>query len=92
MGTYYARVAKQYGFTHEVERIIKAWNVGDRELALQEVTEEMLDRLAAVGPSEKVLARYEDLRRQGVTNPVVWLPVGCPPDLAMETISTFQDS
>ena len=92
MGTYYARVAKQYGFTEEVDRITRAWNAGDIELALKEVSEEMLARLAAVGPPEKVLARYETLRKSGITNPVVWLPVGCPPALALETIHTFQDS
>ena len=92
MGTYYARVAKQYGFEKEVDRITQAWNAGDRELALKQVTDEMLTRLAAVGPPETVLARYESLRKAGVTTPVVWLPVGCPPDLALETIHTFQDS
>lgn len=92
MGTYYARVVKQYGFSQEVDKIRTAWNAGEREVALQEVTDEMLDRLAAVGPPDKVLARYEALRKAGVTNPVVWLPVGCPPELALETIHTFQDS
>ncbi|MHA1977109.1 MAG: LLM class flavin-dependent oxidoreductase [Candidatus Hodarchaeales archaeon] len=92
MGTYYARVVKQYGFNKEVDRIIQAWNSGDRELALKEVTDEMLARLAAVGSPEAVLARYASLRKAGVTNPVVWLPVGCPPALALETIHTFQDN
>ncbi len=92
MGTYYARVAKQYGFTEEVDKIKQAWKVGDRELALKNVTDEMLDRLAAVGSPDKVLARYESLRKRGVKNPVVWLPVGCPPELALDTIATFQDS
>ena len=46
-------------------------------------------RLAAVGPPEKVLARYDELRKAGVTIPVVWLPVSCPPELALETIHTF---
>ena len=51
----------------------------------------MLERLAAVGRPEKVLAKYEEFRKQGVTQPVVWLPASCPPDLAIETIQTFID-
>ena len=89
MGTYYARVVKEYGFIEEVDKIRTAWNAGERETALKLVTDEMLDRLAAVGSPEKVLARYEDLRKAGATQPVVWLPTSCPPDLAMETIQTF---
>ncbi|MHA2389598.1 MAG: LLM class flavin-dependent oxidoreductase [Candidatus Hodarchaeales archaeon] len=92
MGTYYARVARQYGFSKEVDRISQAWKSGNRELAIKEVTDDMLSRLAAVGPPDEVLARYETLRKAGVTNPVVWLPVGCPPALALETIHAFQDS
>jgi len=64
----------------------------ERELALKEVSDDMLERLAVVGPPEKVLAKYEALRKTGVTNPVVWLPVGCPPALALETIHTFNDN
>jgi alkanesulfonate monooxygenase SsuD/methylene tetrahydromethanopterin reductase-like flavin-dependent oxidoreductase (luciferase family) len=92
MGTYYARVVKEYGFIEEVDKIREVWKAGDREVALTLVTDEMLDRLAAVGPPEKVLTRYEELRKAGATQPVVWLPASCPPDLALETIHTFLDT
>jgi len=91
MGTYYARIVKQYGFTAEVDRITKAWQNGQKELAINEVTDDMLTRLAVVGSPDQVLARYDNLRKNGVTLPVVWLPVNCPPALALETINTFTE-
>ncbi len=89
MGTYYARITKQYGFDTEVDRITKAWQNGRKDLAINEVTDEMLARLAVVGSPDEVLARYDILRKSGVTLPVVWLPVKCPPSMAIETINTF---
>jgi alkanesulfonate monooxygenase SsuD/methylene tetrahydromethanopterin reductase-like flavin-dependent oxidoreductase (luciferase family) len=91
MGTYYARVAKQYGFIAEVDRITKAWQNGEKELAIDELTDEMLARLAVVGSPDQVLARFDNLRKNGVTLPVVWLPFNCPPSLALETISAFNN-
>lgn len=89
MGTYYARIVEKYGFQTEVSKIVKAWQNGQRELAINEVTDDMLTRLAVVGSPDQVLARYDILRENGVTLPVVWLPVKCPPSLALETINTF---
>ncbi|MCK4849358.1 MAG: LLM class flavin-dependent oxidoreductase [Candidatus Heimdallarchaeota archaeon] len=92
MGTYYSRIVKQYGFIAEVDRITKAWQNGQKELAINEVTDTMLTRLAVVGSPDYVLTRYEILRKNGVTLPVVWLPVKCPPSLALETINTFTEA
>ena len=89
MGTFYARIVKKYGFANEVDRIRKKWQNGQKKLAIDEVTDEMLSRLAVVGSPEEVLTRYEILRKKGVTLPVVWLPFNCPPPLALETINTF---
>ena len=91
MGTFYARIVKQYGFTSEVDRIIEAWRNKRKDLAIDAITDKMLDRLAVVGYPAQVKNRYDDLRRKGVSLPVVWLPYNCPPELALETIRAFTD-
>ncbi|MHA2345562.1 MAG: LLM class flavin-dependent oxidoreductase [Candidatus Hodarchaeales archaeon] len=91
MGTYYARVAHEYGFNEEVRKIIQAWKAGEQEIAIKAVTDQMLEKLAAVGTPDYVRRKYEEFRRRGVTLPVVWLPASSPPEIAMETIHTFLD-
>ncbi|MFX1506565.1 MAG: LLM class flavin-dependent oxidoreductase [Promethearchaeota archaeon] len=90
MGTFYFEIVKRYGFEEEANRIRKAFLTGDRELAAKSVTQEMLERIAVVGPPEYVVARYEELRKLGTDIPVVMLPHNCTPELAMDTISAFQ--
>ena len=91
MGTYYARVAREYGFEEEVTKIVRAWQSGEQEIAIKAITDQMLNRLAAVGTPDYVRQKYEDFRKKDVTLPVVWLPVSCPIDIAIETIQTFLD-
>lgn len=91
MGTYYARVAREYGFVEEVTKIIQAWQSGEQEIAINAISDPMLDRLAAVGTPDDVRRKYEEFRKKEVTLPVIWLPASCPPDLALDTIHTFLD-
>jgi F420-dependent oxidoreductase-like protein len=91
MGTFYFEIVKRYGFEEEANRIRKAFQAGEREVAAEAVSQDMLDRIAVVGPPEYVLARYEELRKLGTDIPVVMLPHNCTPELAMETISVFQE-
>lgn len=91
MGTFYFEIVKKFGFETEANKIRAAFQAGDRELAAKSVTQDMLDRIAVVGTPEYVKARYEELRKQGTNLPVVMLPPNCTPELAMETISAFQE-
>lgn len=92
MGTfYYNVVAEKFGFETEARRIRSAFQSGDRELAAKSVTQNMIDRIAVVGNCEYVVDRYEELRRQGTSLPVVMLPPNCPPEFAMDTIGAFQE-
>lgn len=91
MGTYYARIAGEYGFEEEVAKIIQAWQSGEKEIAIKAITDQMLDKLAAAGTPDYVRQKYEDFRKKDVTLPVVWLPASCPPNIALETIHTFLD-
>ncbi|UCG04172.1 MAG: LLM class flavin-dependent oxidoreductase [Candidatus Heimdallarchaeota archaeon] len=90
MGTFYFEIIKRYGFETEANRIRKAFLAGDRETAANSVSQDMLDRIAVVGPPEYVVKRYDELRQLGTDIPVVMLPHNCTPELAMDTISAFQ--
>lgn len=91
MGTFYFEIVKRYGFEEEATRIRMAFQAGDRELAAKSVSQNMLERIAVVGPPEYVVARYDELRELGTNIPVVMLPHNCTPELAMDTIGAFQE-
>lgn len=91
MGTFYFNMAKRFGFETEVNKIRTAFQEGNRETAAKSVSQDMLDRIAVVGTPEYVVARYEELRQLGTNLPVVMLPYNCTPELAMDTISVFQE-
>ncbi len=91
MGTFYSEIVKRYGFEIEANKIRMAFQAGDRESAATYVSQDMLDRIAVVGSPEYVVARYEELRQLGTNIPVVMLPHNCTPELAMDTISAFQE-
>ncbi len=90
MGTFYFNIAKRFGFEEEAKKIRAAFQAGDRELAANSVSEEMLKRITVVGTPDYVVSRYDDFRQSGTTIPVVMLPYNCPPELAMDTINAFQ--
>ncbi|MFX0015863.1 MAG: LLM class flavin-dependent oxidoreductase [Promethearchaeota archaeon] len=89
MGTYYYEIIKRFGFIEEANRIKAAFQAGDREVAAKSVSQDMLDRITVVGSPDYVVARYEELRQQGTTVPVIMLPHNCTPELAMDTIGAF---
>ncbi|MFW9856504.1 MAG: LLM class flavin-dependent oxidoreductase [Candidatus Thorarchaeota archaeon] len=89
MGEFYYNFAKRMGFTSEAEKIRSAWKMGEREAAAKAVSQEMLDKIAALGSAEKIQQRYQEFRAEGVTLPICTLPYNCPPDLALETIRAF---
>lgn len=89
MGDFYYNFAKRMGFTSEAEKIRTAWKAGEREIAAKAVSQDMLDKVAALGSPENVQVRYQEFRDEGVTLPICTLPFKCPPDLAMETIGAL---
>ncbi|MFX0125608.1 MAG: LLM class flavin-dependent oxidoreductase [Candidatus Hodarchaeota archaeon] len=91
MGTFYFEIIKRYGYGNEANKIRMAFQAGDRETAAKHVSQDMLDRITVVGPPEFVIARYNELRKLGTNIPVVMLPHNCTPELAMDTISAFQE-
>jgi F420-dependent oxidoreductase-like protein len=91
MGDFYYNFAKRMGFVTEAEKIRTAWKAGERDTAAKAVSQEMLDKVAALGSPEHVQNRYQEFRDEGVTLPICTLPFKCPPDLAMETIGAFSE-
>ncbi len=91
MGTFYYEFMKRFGFEPEANRIKIAWQKGEREIAANNVSKDMLDRIAVLGSRQDVTERYKELRKLGVDIPVVMLPYNCPPEIAIETIGAFSE-
>jgi alkanesulfonate monooxygenase SsuD/methylene tetrahydromethanopterin reductase-like flavin-dependent oxidoreductase (luciferase family) len=90
MGDFYYLNMKRLGFQKEVDRIKMAWKAGERDLSAKAVTQDMLEKLVILGEPEDVVFQYDELKKQGVTIPVVMPPFNCPPDLVLDTIRAFQ--
>ena len=76
MGPYFAtsvynRFVSWCGFPDEAARILAAWQKKDRTANVAAVTDEMVDRLAIIGPAEHCRARLQAFADAGVTTPMV---------------------
>ena len=60
MGTFYRNALSRQGYEDAAETIHGAWQDGDRERAVEAVSESLLDELAAVGTPEEVRERVAD--------------------------------
>lgn len=89
MGTFYNNFMRRLGFENEAKQIQTAWRASNRDLAAANVSDAMIEEIAAIGKADEIIGRYEQLRKKGITIPVVMLPFNCPPDLAFETIQCF---
>jgi coenzyme F420-dependent oxidoreductase len=88
MGTFYRDALERQGYD-EAETIHDAWQEGDRERALEAVSDELLDDLCAVGDSETArerLERFEDV--DGIDAVAVSFPRGAE----QEEIETTMDA
>jgi probable F420-dependent oxidoreductase len=76
MGPYFAtsvynRFVAWCGFPGEAAAILAGWQAKDRARNLAAVTDDMIDRLAIIGPADHCRARLEAFARAGVTTPMV---------------------
>ena len=76
MGPYFAtsvynRFVAWCGFPDEAEAILAGWQAKDRARNLAAVSDEMIDRLAIIGPASHCRERLEAFVRAGVTTPMV---------------------
>ena len=69
MGPYFAtsvynRFVAWCGFADEAAAILAGWQAKDRARNLAAVTDEMIDRLAIIGPADHCRERLRGLRRR----------------------------
>ena len=76
MGPYFAtsvynRFVAWCGFPDEAAAILAGWQAKDRARNLAGVTDEMIDRIAVIGPAAHCRARLHAFAEAGVTTPMV---------------------
>ena len=76
MGPYFAtsvynRFVAWCGFPDEAAAILAGWQAKDRARNLAAVTDEMIDRIAVIGPAAHCRARLRAFAEAGVTTPMV---------------------
>jgi alkanesulfonate monooxygenase SsuD/methylene tetrahydromethanopterin reductase-like flavin-dependent oxidoreductase (luciferase family) len=76
MGPYFAtsvynRFVAWCGFADEARAIDAAWRARDRARNVAAVTDEMVDRLAIIGPAEHCRERLAAFTAAGVTTPMI---------------------
>ena len=76
MGPYFAtsvynRFVAWCGFPDEAAAILAGWQAKDRARNLAAVTDEMIDRIAIIGPAAHCRARLRAFAEAGVTTPMV---------------------
>ncbi len=80
MGTYYRESLSRQGYAEEAEAIAEKWAGGDREGALDEMTDEMVDSLMACGTPDRAREELEKfLAVDGVDSVGVGFPRGASP-------------
>jgi probable F420-dependent oxidoreductase len=67
----YNRSLRNEGFEAESDAIRELWSAGDRNGAVERVSDRMLDRLHVFGDLDHCLARIEEFRAAGITTPVI---------------------
>lgn len=69
----YNRFVAAQGFEREAAEVVTKWHVGDRQGALEAITDELIRALVVVGPAEECKERIESLREAGLDTPVLLL-------------------
>jgi probable F420-dependent oxidoreductase len=88
----YNRSLRGEGFVEEAEGISKLWRAGDRNGALEKVSDRMLDRLHVFGDLDRCHERVEEFRSAGVRTPVLapFSVAGDPAERAQRTIAAAE--
>ncbi len=67
----YNKLVASHGFEREADAIARAWQEGDRQAAVQAVSDDMIDATSIAGPPEYCRERLEAYRRSGVDLPII---------------------
>jgi probable F420-dependent oxidoreductase len=88
----YNRSLRSEGFVEEADGIGELWRAGDRNGALEKVSDRMLDRLHVFGDLNRCRERIEEFRAAGVKTPVLapFSVAGDPEERASRTIAAAE--
>ncbi|SDR41737.1 TIGR04024 family LLM class F420-dependent oxidoreductase [Natronobacterium texcoconense] len=89
MGTYYRESLSRQGYEEEAHEIAAAWASGDREEALDCISDELLDATSAAGTPERA---REELQKFAEIDGVDDIAVGFPRGATTEEIETTIDA
>lgn len=80
----YNRFIAAQGFDAEATAVATSWAAGDRNAALEAVTDELIDALALIGPAGECKERLDSFRAAGLDTPILMLvsPQGADGTLA----------
>ena len=69
----YNRFISAQGFEKEASDVARLWGDGDRQGALDAVTDELIDALVIMGPAERCKERFDSFRDAGLGTPILML-------------------
>lgn len=67
----YRRLMEEAGFTEELKAVAQAWKEEDKDLALQLVPTELIEKIALVGTPDYCRQKVQDYRDAGITLPII---------------------
>ncbi|HEU4480445.1 MAG TPA: LLM class flavin-dependent oxidoreductase, partial [Actinomycetota bacterium] len=69
----YNRFIAAQGFEREAAAVAERWAEGDRQGALDAVSDELVEALVLMGPAERCKERLDSLREAGLGTPILML-------------------
>jgi probable F420-dependent oxidoreductase len=87
----YSRVFRQFGFAPEVDAMQQAWQRGDREAAMRQISDRMVQALGVIGSEDACQEQVQQFIAAGIDLPVV-MPFAPEPTAAayLRTVAAFQ--
>lgn len=87
----YSRVFRRYGFKTEVDAMHAAWQRGEREQAMQQISDRMVEALGVIGAEESCQAQVQRCITAGVDLPII-MPFSPVPtaDAYKRTVAAFR--
>jgi alkanesulfonate monooxygenase SsuD/methylene tetrahydromethanopterin reductase-like flavin-dependent oxidoreductase (luciferase family) len=76
----YEAFFRSHGWGDALDPMVKAWNEGDRKLALEQAPEDLIREIVVFGTPEQMRARLEEFTAGGITTPVLTF-LGAPAEL-----------
>ena len=89
MGQYYYDLFCRYGYVDEGDAVRRAWAEGDRASAANAITDEMVDRITAIGTPDECRRKMDRFRDNGVDMPIVAFPHGTDREAMLGTLEAL---